>query len=337
MATMEDIARYLGISKSTVSKALSDATDVSPVTRETVRKAALDLGYIRPQKGFVKKVALMIENMAYDSPNDFGWSIIEGFRQMAEVEGYQVDVVPLTFHGQMEVHYDDYIQAHGYAGAMVMGLALNDPWLREYQTCQTPTVLYDNVIRSNPHIAYLGVDNEEGMLQAVSALKALGHQRIGYLSGGLGSYINQVRYSSFFRALRKNNLPSSSRMAGHSYYSSECLEKHLPRLLREGVTAIMCSHDLLAHSVMIHCREMGLRVPLDLSIIGFDDLPICSYTVPPLSTIRQDRLQLGQSGFHALHSLITGIPIGTLLLHPQLIERKSTGPAPIKQSPATDL
>ena len=94
------------------------------------------------------------------------------------------------------------------------------------------------------------------------------------------------------------------------------------------MTAIVCSHDLLAHTVMIHCQEKGLRIPEDLSIIGFDDLPLCAYTQPPMTTIRQDRTQLGKSAFYALSSLLADVPISTLLLHARLVVRHSSGPAP---------
>lgn len=78
---------------------------------------------------------------------------------------------------------------------------------------------------------------------------------------------------------------------------------------------------------MIQCKEMGYRIPEDLSIVGFDDLPIAAYTSPPLTTIRQDRLQLGKCGYYALDSLLNDIPMSTLLLHSQLMVRQSTGPA----------
>lgn len=87
MATMEDIARRLGISKSTVCKALNDAADVSSATREAVYQVAREVGYIQISPSDAGKIALFLENMAYTSPNDYVWSIIAGFRQMAESSG----------------------------------------------------------------------------------------------------------------------------------------------------------------------------------------------------------------------------------------------------------
>ena len=209
-----------------------------------------------------------------------------------------------------------------------MGLSLNDPWMKEFPRSRTPAVLYDNLIKGNPTVATLGIDNNEAIGQAVEALYGMGHRKIGYLSGALGSHITQVRYRSFFYELRRRRLPSSSHLAGYSYYFSECLDVHLPRLLDLGVTAILCSSDLLAHTVLIRCHELGIDVPRQLSIVGFDDLPFCAHTAPPLTTIRQDRLQIGKSGYYALDSLLNGVPISSLLLHGQLILRGSTGPAP---------
>ncbi len=334
MATMEDIAKKLGVTKGTVSKALSGATDVSETLRKSVLETAVEVGYSRNRLPNGKKLCLFIENMAYASPSDFGYDIIIGFRQMAEPAGFSVDVVPLDTISQKDVPYEEYMLQNGYLGALLLGLSLNDPWIRQFNKSHTPAVLYDNYIQVNPSTAYVGIDNNEGMTMTVSCLKELGHTKIGYLSGALGSYINQVRYSAFFRSLRKFGLPHDQSYAGNSYYFSECLEKHLPRLLDKGVTAIICSHDLLAHTVMLRCHELGIQIPGQLSIVGFDDLPLCAYTAPPLSSIRQDRLQIGKSAFYALSSLMNGTPISTLLLHAKLIQRESIGPAPAK--PASD-
>ena len=329
MVTIQDIAEKLNVSKGTVSKALNGATDVSETLRKSILETAVEMGYSRTlHKRDAKTLCIFIENMSCQEPNDFGYDIVVGFRKAAEPSGYLVEVVPLDGKTQKHTRYDEYMLKHNYAGALFLGLSLSDVWLHDLQTAHTPAVLLDNYIKANPYTCYMGVDNAEGMDLAVAHLRSLGHTRIGYLSGGLGSYVNQARYSAFFHALRKNDLPDDPHLAGSDYFFSECLQKHLPTLLKQNVTAILCSHDLLAHTVMLHCLELGIRIPQDLSIIGFDDLPLCSYTMPPLTTIRQDRTQLGKSGFYALSSLLAEVPISTLLLHARLLVRHSTGKAP---------
>lgn len=328
MATMDDIAKQLGVTKGTVSKALSGAADVSETMRKSVLETAVELGYSRISRAGAKpKVCVFVQNMAYENPEDFGWDMITGFRKLAEPAGYQVDVVPLTEELQEGTRFDQYMLLHNYQGAFFLGLTLLDPWMNDFKTCSTPAVLYDNLVKANPVVTHVGVDNDEGMDLAVSHLKALGHRKIGYLSSALGSYIYQTRYAAFFRSLRRSRLPAQKDLAGYAFRLSECLERHLPRLLDAGCTAIVCSHDILAHMLLIHCWETHIRVPEDLSVVGFDDIPLCRYTTPPLTTIRQNRDELGKSAFYALASQMGQTRIGTLLLHPELVERSSSGPA----------
>ena len=139
----------------------------------------------------------------------------------------------------------------------------------------------------------------------------------------------QITALFLLRAMHQHGLKTSPATTGCSYYLSECMEKHLPRFLENGTTAIICSQDTLANAALIQCQQLGYQVPDDVNIIGFDDLPIAAYTSPPLTTIRQNRIELGKSGFFALSSLLNGVSISTFLLHTQLIERKSTGNVPV--------
>ena len=328
MATLEDIAKSLGVSKSTVSKALSGAPDVSEAMRTAVLEKAVELGYAPPaRRGTAKRIALFITNMACATPDDFGYDIMIGFRKLAEPAGYQVDVIPLTTQMQQEYGYDNYMVANRYLGGFFMGLSLLDPWIKEFETCNTPTVLYDNHILNNPNVAQIAVDSFEGMQLAVNHLKELGHKKIGYLSSALQAYVYQQRYHAFFRAMDEAGLPGSQSLAGSAYHISDCLTQHLPRLLDAGCTAIVCSHDNLAYSVLLHCRELGLRIPEDISIIGFDDMPLCRYSRPPLTTVRQDRMDLGKSAFSAMSAIMAGIPLSSIFLRAELIKRSSAGPA----------
>jgi len=328
MATLDDIARELGVSKSTVSKALSGAKDVSKAMRQSVLEKAVELGYSRGiRKSNAPRIAVFIINMDYHKAEDFGFDIVTGFRKAAEPAGFQVEIVDLDRSLQESIRYDEYMIYNNYAGGLFLGLSLQDPWLAEFLSCRTPTVLYDNHVSHNPNVTSLSVDSFEGMKTAVEHLKGLGHVRIGYLSSALGAYVYQQRYKSFFRAMEECGLQAEPEVAGESYHISYSLSTHLPRLLNLGCTAIVCSHDILAHSVMIHCKEHGLRVPEDISIMGYDDLPICRYTSPPLTTIRQNRSALGKSAFYALSSQLNRVYISTLELHPELIARGSCAAA----------
>ena len=324
MATLDDIARELGVSKSTVSKALSGAKDVSKAMRQTVLEKAVEMGYSRlTRNADHPRLAVFVINMEYTKPEDFGYELVMGFRQAAEPAGYQVDLIPLTLELQKENHFDPYMVQNHYEGAFLLGLSLLDPWMKDFETCKTPAILYDNHINFNPRVTHVGVDNAEGMELAVQYLKALGHTKIGYLSSELEAYVYRLRYNAFFRAMSAYDLPADENLAGCSYFINECLSEHLPRILDAGCTAIVCSHDLLAHSVMIHCAQMGLRVPEDISILGFDDIPMCRYTLPPLSSIRQDRTNIGKSAFYAMLNQLNNVHPSSLLLHPELIERAS--------------
>ncbi len=327
MATLQDIADRLNISKGTVSKALNGAPDISETLQKTILETAVEMGYtkIRRQKAVPKKLCILIENMEYKEPHQFGYEIILGFRQLAEPAGYVVDIIDTSISMQQDIPYDVFMLQHQYLGAFVIGFSLDDPWMKDFLTSRTPAVLYDNYITTNPNTAYVGIDNLEGMELAVSHLKNLGHKKIGYLCSELTAHIMKVRHNAFLQALEQHQLESNPEHTGSSYYITQCMETHLPRLLQLGITAIICSHDQIANAAIIQCQQLGYNVPKDISIIGFDDLAISAYTSPPLTTIRQDRVQLGKSAYAALTSLMEQVEIGTLLLHAKLIVRDSTG------------
>lgn len=328
MATLDDIAKELGVAKSTVSKALNGAKDVSGAMRQAVLEKAVEMGYSRlPRSSNPLRIALFITNMEYTKPDDFGYDLVAGFRKAAEPAGFCVEIIPLTMQLQEEISYDAFMVRENYCGGLFLGLDISqDPWMVEMENCKTPTVLYDNHVSTNSNVTYIGTNNQEGMELAVKYLKSLGHTKIGYLTYELHSYIYQRRYYAFSQAMAENGLDFDSSMSGSARHVSECLNLHLPKLLAQGCTAIVCSHDFLAHSVMVHCQELGLSVPENVSILGFDDIPLCRYTVPPLTTIRQDRMNLGKSALYALTSQMNHVCVSSLLLHAELVVRGSCGP-----------
>lgn len=325
MITLNDIALRLGISKSTVSKGLSNASDVSEELRKKIIETAAEMGYTgrRTQK----RLCILVENMGYKEPNQFGYDLILGFTQMAKPEGWTVDVVPLDKEYQREITYRDFISKGGYQGAFLLGFSLIDPWMEEFHTAQVPTVLYDNCIEDNPFMASVGCDSWGGMEEAVRHLYGLGHRRIGLLFGPLDSYVLKERYNAFFNAMEKCGLEVDQELIGVGYFVAESTRKYLPKLIEKGATAILCSDDSRAVAAYTECVDRRIRVPRDMSIIGFDDLPITAYMNPALTTIRQDRLALGKCGYYALSSLFNDMDICSIMLRAPLVVRGSTGPA----------
>ena len=327
-ARLDDIAQELGVSKGTVSKALNGAKDVSRKMQQAVLEKAVEMGYSRMNYSTAApRVAIFVINMEYLKPDDFGYDIVMGFRKVAEPAGALVEIIPLTQEMQKECRYDEFMLRENYCGALFLGMSLGDPWIREFETCKSPTILYDNHISGNPNVTDIGVDNLESLSLAVNYLRTLGHSKIGYLSSALDSYVFQQRNEAFIRVMTEQGLLADDSVMGNSYHINTCLSQHLPRLLDNGCTAIICSHDMLAHSTMVYCSELGLRIPEDISVIGYDDISLCCHTKPPMTTIRQNRLALGKSAYYALSCQLNNVSISTHLLHPELVCRESCGPA----------
>ena len=132
--------------------------------------------------------------------------------------------------------------------------------------------------------------------------------------------------------MEKYGLEINENYIGLGYYVNDSTRKYIPKLVDEGVTAILFSHDIRAISAITECDDRGIRIPNDVSIVGFDDLPMTAHTLPSLTTIRQDRAAIGKCGFYALSCLLNQVAIGSILLRATLIVRDSTGPAPDSSS-----
>ncbi len=326
MATIKDIANKLGISVSAVSKSMNGASDISEELRQLVLDTAVELGYStkRSRKQENRKLALFIENMEYESAEDFGYDIVLGFKQSAFKGNWDVDVIPVTPTFQIENRYDTYLLSGGYSGAFIVGFALQDEWMKQFETTTMPTALFDNNIRHNPNTCYIGTDNYEGIDDAIDHLYKLGHTKIAFLNGSLHSMVSEQRQEAFLQGMKNHGLKVDKKLLAYGYYVADSARYHVPAFLENGATAIMCGNDLIASGVVEECKLKGLRVPEDISVIGFDDIPIATAMTPKLTTVNQNRSELGKGGYMILTSLISGIAISKSLLRPKLIVRGST-------------
>ncbi|ADL50293.1 LacI family DNA-binding transcriptional regulator [Clostridium cellulovorans] len=326
MATIRDIAKKLGISPGTVSKGLNGASDISEAMRQAVLDAAVELGY-KPknmQNEINPKICIMLENMNYENIDQFGYEIISGFEQAALRKGYNVTIVPMDLRKQTQTKYDTYMLKNGYSGAFLLGFELHDDYVQQLDTTKVPTVLLDNYISGNNYVGYVGTDNYEGIKDLINYLKELGHKNIAFLNGTKNSMITQKRLEAFIQSMNENNLPVNDALIAFGHYITDCAKDYVPGFVKNGATAIVCASDFIASGVIRELHSMGLKIPEDISVTGYDDMPIAQYLNPPLTTIRQDRISLGKSALTLLDDLMHNVSISRIELRPKFIKRDST-------------
>jgi len=326
MVTIKDIANRLGIAPSTVSKGLNDAKDISPELKKLVLDTSIEIGYVtkRMKKETRKRLCIFVENMQYEMPGDFGFDIILGFKQAAIRNNWDVTVLPITPLLQLRDPYDRYMVKNNFHGGFLIGFALKDPWMSQLQTTTIPTVLFDNYIRKNPNVGYVGTDSFEGIDLAVDHLTELGHTKIALLNGSPNSMVTVNRYDAYISSMQSHELKIDENLIAHGHYVEDSAKYHLSSLLKSGATAILCGNDLLAVGVIKECVHLNVKVPQELSVVGFDNLPISEKITPALTTICQNRIDLGRNSYAALYWLIAKVPISRSLLRPHLIIRDST-------------
>ena len=331
MTTIQDIADKMGVSKSTVSKALNDAPDISEALRKQVLETAVALGYtkLRRYKKPTKKACIIIEkeNMRYQEPHHFAYDILVGFRQMAEPAGFDVEIVPVDIKTQRSQHYDVFMLKHDYRGAFVVGFSLSDPWIQDFKISRTPAVLFDNYIVGNPSTAYVGIDNEEGMELAVSYLAGLGHRKIAYLGVDNSLVFSADRKTGYMTALISHGLTVQPEYCIEVPAASQNEFQELRKLLlsEERPTAVLVSDDILALSLERICMEADISIPEDLSILSFNNSLFARLTSPQLTSID---INSGQLGMEAATQMISHIenpslPATKIIVPHQLIERDS--------------
>ena len=261
MATIKDIAARLGVSISTVSKGLNGASDISEELRQTVLDTAVEMGYStkRSRKVENRKLALFIENMNYESIDEFGYDVVLGFKQNAFKHKWDVDIIPVTPQLQAEEKYDTYILKNGYCGAFLVGFALHDEWMQQLKSTTMPTVLFDNYIENNPNVAYVGTDSYEGIDMAVKHLHNLGHKKIAFINGSLFSLVSDQRQEAFENSMRD---------AGLEIYRSSWVTATIFRRLHSTTFPILLQRALLLSSVaaMLSQRVLYLNASCTASM-----------------------------------------------------------------------
>ncbi len=330
--TILDVAAKAGVSRQTVSRVINDKGEVGAAARERVLAAIAELGY-RPNVVAQSMVAGRTNTLGCISPNltDYTFAcLIDHAQAEARQHGYflltgsapTVDDVPSLLEELLARQVD--------------GLLILNPYADGRSRCVAPllehgmAVVYLNETPREEAVSSVRCDDRGGGLQATRYLLGLGHTRIALIAGPDSEQCTHDRLSGYQLALAGAGLPSDTALQDSGDWSATSGYEATCRLLAVGhpFSAIFAQNDRMAVGAIQALREHGLRIPQNISVIGFDDYPLSSYFDPPLTTLRQP---LEDSGRQAARLLIETIhdpnrPVEQFLFPARLIERASCAP-----------
>ncbi|GGN89139.1 HTH-type transcriptional regulator MalR [Actinoplanes lobatus] len=337
-ARMADIAKQAQVSEATVSRVINDRPGVSAETRQAVLTALDVLGYERPERlrkrsaGLVGLVVPELEN-----------PIFPAFAQVIEStlaqHGYTPVLCTQSPGGVTEDEYVEMLLDRQVSGIVfISSLAADTTSDRSrYQRLldrPLPIVLVNGYAKEL-EAPFVSCDDRVAGELAVTHLVALGHRRIGMISGP-NRFINTQRKLQGYRTAMKREVGLSDaevdEMISLTLFGVEGGEVAADRLLAKGVTGIICASDMMALGAIRAARRRGLRVPEEVSVIGFDDSALIPFTDPPLTTLRQPVAAMAVAAVRSLVDEINGhgAPHSEYLFHPELVVRNSTAVAPMR-------
>lgn len=341
-ATIKDIARIVGVSPTAVSRALNGCPDIGEETRRKILEVARQLDY-HPNaiaRGLVKRrtntIGLFVLGRGAHGFNDpFAYEVIAGVMDGASAEGYDLVLFAADSdapsRGFGRSGYIAKAKERRVDGLIIMGIRTDDPAIPGLASSTLPVVLLDVDVKG-PRVGVVTSDNAAGARQAVQYLISLGHRRIAMINGHPFATVSAERLSGYKMALERAGIAYDESLVFTGNFTGEsggAAVRHfwneLPPELRP--TALFAASDLMAIGAMRELREMGISVPDQVSIVGFDDIAPASHVDPPLTTVRQDRRGMGAAASRMLVSMIsqeTGMSL--VKLPTDLIVRGSTAP-----------
>jgi LacI family transcriptional regulator len=330
--TIKDVAKEAGISYQTVSRVVNNKGEVSPEVRARVKVAIKKLGY-RPNAIARSMVRGRTHTLGCIAPNlvDYTFaSLVEGAKNEARQHGYFLLAASAEQENEANALCDELISS-----GRVDGLLAINPYADGRHRCfeqliaQGAAIVYYGVGRLHSGVAAVGLDDENGAYQIARHFITLGHTRIAMLTGPHNEDCVQDRSAGFERALHEAGLNASSDLVWTSDWSATGGYQAMQRWLTSGAnfTALFAQNDRMAVGAIKAVRDYGRRVPHDLAVAGFDDMPLASYFDPPLTTIRQDIFEQGRHGARILIEKIENpsrLP-ERVVIPAQLVIRESCG------------
>jgi LacI family transcriptional regulator len=327
---IREVARLAKVSTATVSRTINGSDKVTPETKERVQRAIEELKFYPNTwaralgSGRSSLYGLIIS----DITNPFFPELVKSFEDIAVQYGQDVLVANTNYDpARIELCVTRMLQRK-VDGVAIMTSEMDARLITELQSREIPLVFLDTG-KAEALTSNIVVDYAAGVDAAVEHIVSLGHTKIAFISGPMNLRSARVRREAFAGCLERRGIGAGLTEEGNHQVDGghQAMARMLER--KERPTAVLASNDMTAIGALGAIHERGLRVPEDISIVGFDDIQISAFTQPALTTVRLSRDEIARVAFRALYSIRQDGGKGAeYAVRPTLVVRKSTGPAP---------
>jgi DNA-binding LacI/PurR family transcriptional regulator len=325
--TLKDVAREAGVSHMTVSRVINEKGNIAESTRARVLTAIEKLNY-KPNsvaRSLVMKKTKLIGMIVPDINNPFFSAMVRGTEKLAHENNYNIILGDTEGSVQNEKSYMDLMVERMVDGVVLAAPRTEDAKLLEYNR-MVPLVIVDRHFKHNA-ITHVWADDVDGACQAMEYLVSLGHRRIGFIAGPQNVQVSLMREEGYKRSLTTHGIPQDPNLVVHGDYLFESGYKSFDQFFRlsSPPSAIFSSNDIMALGFLKQAKEKNIRVPQDISIVGFDNIELSSLISPPLTTVHHPIVEMGNKGVQLLLSRISKNRdgVGEIRLKNELVVRDS--------------
>ncbi|MDR0925408.1 MAG: LacI family transcriptional regulator [Hungatella sp.] len=333
--SIKDVAKDVGVSITTVSRALNGYSDVSEKTKKKILEAVERLNYApdinaRSLGGKADTtIALLTSELREKDENGFVYGLIYGLFQQCSEQGCEFMLLVTNKAKQEKLSFLQLCKKKNLSGVVVSGLGTDDSYYHEVLSSNIPCALVDMRVEAKNKCS-ITIDNVHAAKEAVEHLIRLGHRKIGMINGSETAEVCAERYKGYASALKEAGIPVCQEYVCHCDFIEETAFEKTRKLLARHpeITAFFCASDMMAIGVVRAAEAMGMRVPEDISVVGFDDISIAGYMCKGITTIRQSPAAMGLAGGEAVWRMLKDEPVGTEIILPhELIIRETTAKA----------
>jgi LacI family transcriptional regulator len=338
MCTIHDVAKLAGVSKSTVSRVLNQSEAVKPEVKRAVHDAINQLNYTPSyfaqgiRTGKTKTIAMLVP----DFSNVFYSELFTGVEEVAIKSGYMVIICNTEREIEAEYRYINRLVGRRIDGIIynTYNISRDNIHTLAKLTAQTPIVFMDNVFKKGDKLSYVVTEGCESTCEAVTYLHRRGRRRIAYIRMMPKLSVLENRFRGYLKGLKNCELPADDELIYRPEPAAQAETDHMRigamagayfAALPKPPDAIVAGFDVLAIGCMRELKKLGVKIPDDIALIGFDNISLCELVEPALSTIGQPIIKLGATAAQIILNKIQGKPVNDQVVFPgELILRQST-------------